>query len=130
TEVAYATDRYGRLDAVVNNAGSATLGTLETLSMDDFRSAMEVNYFGVVALTRTALPHLRSSGGRLVTISSVGGAVVSPSTRHTAPPSSQSRVSWKVCSRWRKPWGWACISLSLGRSQASLWPTQALTRRR
>jgi NAD(P)-dependent dehydrogenase (short-subunit alcohol dehydrogenase family) len=63
---------------VVNNAGSATLGTLETLSMDDFRSAMEVNYFGVVALTRTALPHLRSSGGRLVTISSVGGAVGQP----------------------------------------------------
>lgn len=77
-EVAYCMERYGRLDAVVNNAGSATLGTLETLTVDDFRSAMEVNFFGVVALTRAAMPHLRASGGRLLTVSSVGGAVGQP----------------------------------------------------
>lgn len=77
-EVAYCMERYGRLDAVVNNAGSATLGTLETLTVDDFRSAMEVNFFGVVALTRAAMPHLRASGGRLITVSSVGGVVGQP----------------------------------------------------
>jgi NAD(P)-dependent dehydrogenase (short-subunit alcohol dehydrogenase family) len=69
---------HGSLDAVVNNAGAGQVGTAETLGMDAFRSCMELNYFGVVALTQAALPHLRASGGRLVTISSVGGVVGQP----------------------------------------------------
>lgn len=69
---------HGSLDAVVNNAGAGQVGTAETLGMDAFRSCMELNYFGVVALTQAALPHLRASGGRLLTISSVGGVVGQP----------------------------------------------------
>jgi NAD(P)-dependent dehydrogenase (short-subunit alcohol dehydrogenase family) len=69
---------HGSLDAVINNAGAGQVGTAETLGMDAFRANMEVNFFGVVALTQAALPHLRASGGRLLTISSVGGVVGQP----------------------------------------------------
>ncbi len=69
---------HGRLDAVVNNAGAGHVGTIERMSLEDVRSAMEVNYFGVVAMTRAAMPHLRASGGRLVTVTSVGGVVGQP----------------------------------------------------
>lgn len=69
---------HGRLDALVNNAGAGHVGTIEQDSLDDYRAAMEVNYFGVVALTKAALPHLRASGGRVVTVSSVGGIVGQP----------------------------------------------------
>jgi NAD(P)-dependent dehydrogenase (short-subunit alcohol dehydrogenase family) len=67
-----------RLDAVVNNAGSAYVGTIENDDIDAVRGCLEVNFFGVIQLTRAALPHLRESGGRVVTISSVGGVVGQP----------------------------------------------------
>ncbi|MFD8411489.1 SDR family NAD(P)-dependent oxidoreductase [Streptomyces sp. NPDC059650] len=69
---------YGRLDAVVNNAGAGHVGTLENDTLDDVRKVMEVNFFGVLAVSKAALPHLRATGGRLVTVTSVGGVVGQP----------------------------------------------------
>lgn len=69
---------HGRLDAVVNNAGAGHVGTLEQETVDDVRAVMEVNFFGVLHVSRAALPHLRASGGRLVTVTSVGGVVGQP----------------------------------------------------
>ncbi|MFE3876168.1 SDR family NAD(P)-dependent oxidoreductase [Kitasatospora sp. NPDC059146] len=71
-------ERHGRLDAVVNNAGAGFVGTVEQDGMAPVRAAMEVNYFGVVEVTRAALPHLRAAGGRVVTVTSVGGVVGQP----------------------------------------------------
>lgn len=69
---------HGRLDAVINNAGAGHLGTAELESTEDVRRVMDVNFFGVVEVTRQALPHLRASKGRLITITSVGGIVGQP----------------------------------------------------
>ncbi|MFD7256726.1 SDR family oxidoreductase [Streptomyces sp. NPDC059874] len=69
---------YGRLDAVVNNAGAGHVGTLELESVDDVREVMEVNFFGVLNVSKAALPHLRATGGRLITVTSVGGVIGQP----------------------------------------------------
>lgn len=69
---------FGGLDAVVNNAGAGHVGTIELETVADVRATMEVNFFGVVEVTKAAMPHLRASGGRLVTVTSVGGVVGQP----------------------------------------------------
>jgi NAD(P)-dependent dehydrogenase (short-subunit alcohol dehydrogenase family) len=70
---------HGGLDILVNNAGQGLVGTLEQLSDDDLRSQMEVNFFAVAVLTRLALGVMRGAGrGRVVTVTSVGGAVGQP----------------------------------------------------
>ncbi|MER7463448.1 SDR family NAD(P)-dependent oxidoreductase [Streptomyces sp. NPDC097981] len=76
--VAEVVAEHGRLDAVVNNAGAGFVGTIEQMGMEPVRAAMEVNYFGVVELTLAALPHLRASGGRVLTVTSVGGVIGQP----------------------------------------------------
>lgn len=45
-----------RLDALVNNAGAGHVGTLEQESVEDVRAVMEVNFFGVLHVTKAALP--------------------------------------------------------------------------
>jgi len=69
---------HGAIDALVNNAGAGHVGTIELESIDEVRSIMEVNFFGVVAMTKAALPHLRAARGRILTVTSVGGVVGQP----------------------------------------------------
>jgi NAD(P)-dependent dehydrogenase (short-subunit alcohol dehydrogenase family) len=77
--LAGAIDTHGRLDALVNNAGIGnTFPTIEMCSMARYRANLEVNFFGVVAATRAALPYLRASRGRVVTIGSTRGLVAQP----------------------------------------------------
>jgi NAD(P)-dependent dehydrogenase (short-subunit alcohol dehydrogenase family) len=69
-----ALDRFGRIDVLVNNAGSGSVGAVEELEIDDLRALMDTMFFGAVALTKAVLPHMRERGdGAIVQISSQGG---------------------------------------------------------
>jgi NAD(P)-dependent dehydrogenase (short-subunit alcohol dehydrogenase family) len=72
--VEQAHERFGRLDVVVNNAGYGHFGAVEELTEDALRQQLEVNFFGVVNMTRAALPAFRRQrSGHLVQMSSLNG---------------------------------------------------------
>ncbi|GAA0463961.1 short-chain dehydrogenase/reductase [Paractinoplanes deccanensis] len=74
--VAAAVAAFGRLDVVVNNAGYANSAPIEEMSAEDFRAQVEANLFGVVNVSRAALPVLRRQrSGVFVQVSSIGGRV-------------------------------------------------------
>lgn len=79
--VATAAERFGRLDIVVNNAGTLTLGMVEEFSEAEARAQLETNFFGALWVSQAAVAQLRSQRwGHLVQISSIGALGGYPST--------------------------------------------------
>jgi NADP-dependent 3-hydroxy acid dehydrogenase YdfG len=69
----------GRIDILINNAGSGYYGALEDMSIADAKYLMEVNLFGLARLIQLVLPSMRKNNfGKIVNISSVGGKVTLP----------------------------------------------------
>ena len=76
--VAAALGRFGRLDAIVNNAGLARFGPVGETDVAELTAMFEVNVRAPVALIRAALPHLEAGRGSIVNVTSVGGALSMP----------------------------------------------------
>lgn len=74
-----AVEAFGRLDVVVNNAGYGGLAPIEEMTDEDFRSQLDTNLFGVMNVTRAALPVLREQrSGHIIQVSSIGGRLSTP----------------------------------------------------
>jgi NAD(P)-dependent dehydrogenase (short-subunit alcohol dehydrogenase family) len=77
--VAFALERFGGLDVLVNNAGYGHTVPFEQTTVESFRAQIDTNFYGVVNLTRAALPIMRQQrSGTIINISSVGGRAGTP----------------------------------------------------
>ena len=70
---------FGRIDALVNNAGYGQRGPIEMVPVDAIRDNFETNLFSLIALTQLVIPIMRrQASGRIVNISSVAGRIARP----------------------------------------------------
>ena len=85
TQKLLANDKELCLWAVVNNAGIAPLGYCDWLSLSTFRLAMDVNYFGLITVTKAFLPLLKQTKySRIINLSSIAGITSNIITRTPA----------------------------------------------
>jgi len=111
------------LDAVVNNAGIAVGGAMETLSPDEWRKVLEINVIGALAVTQAALPRLRKSRGRIVFISSVNGRLSMPLVGAYAASKFALEAAADALRMELKPWKVRVVVVEPAQTDTDMWRT-------
>jgi len=126
----------GNADYVFNVAGLTRVGTFEETSLDNFEKVMDVNFWGVVRMTKAFLPQLIATKGGLINISSLFGLIGFPGQTHYCASKfavrgfsetlSQELAGQGVCVTSVHPGGVATNIVNS--AEVDAFPTQATTR--
>lgn len=112
-----------RLDAIVNNAGIAVGGAMETLSTEEWRKQLEINVIGALAVTRAVLPRLRKSRGRVVFISSVNGRLSMPLVGAYAASKFALEAAADALRMELSPWKIRVVVVEPAQTDTDMWRT-------
>lgn len=109
------------LYGLVNNAGIAVVGPIETLALDDIRRQFEVNVIGQLAVTQAFLPLIRDARGRVVIMGSIFGLLSCP---HVGIYAASKHALEAIADAMRvevAPWGIDVTIIEPGRMATSIW---------
>lgn len=110
-----------RLDGLVNNAGVAIPGPLETLPLEHFRRQLEVNLVAYVAMTQALLPFIRRAEGRVVFVSSIGGRIAFPLAGAYHAAKFGTEAVGDVFRQELRPWGLRVSIVEPGSIDTPIW---------
>lgn len=111
----------GGLHGLVNNAGVAIPGPLETIPLDDFRRQLEVNLVAYVAMTQALLPQIRRAEGRVVFLSSIGGRIAFPFGGPYHASKFGTEAIGDVFRQELRPWGLRVSIVEPGSIDTPIW---------
>jgi short-subunit dehydrogenase len=70
---------FGRLDVLINNAGTIQVGPYDAMRIKDYEEAMDTNFWAALYTMHNSLPHfIKQGGGRIVNVTSIGGKIAVP----------------------------------------------------
>jgi NAD(P)-dependent dehydrogenase (short-subunit alcohol dehydrogenase family) len=103
-----------RLDVLINNAGVAVPGPLETLPIEDVADQFDVNVLGVLRVTQRFLPLIRTTQGKILNVGSISGRMSLPfAGAYGASKAALKAVTWTMRLELR-PWGIQVFYLEAG----------------
>ena len=111
----------GGLDGLVNNAGVAVPGPLETVPLEDLRHQLEVNLVAYVAVTQAMLPEIRRAEGRIVFLSSIGGRIAFPFGGPYHASKFATEAVGDVFRQELRPWGLKVAIIEPGSIDTPIW---------
>jgi NAD(P)-dependent dehydrogenase (short-subunit alcohol dehydrogenase family) len=109
------------LHGLVNNAGVAIPGPLETIPLDDFRRQLEVNLVAYVAVTQALLHSIRKAKGRVVFVSSIGGRIAFPFGGPYHASKFGTEAIGDVFRQELRPWGLRVAIVEPGSIDTPIW---------
>jgi NAD(P)-dependent dehydrogenase (short-subunit alcohol dehydrogenase family) len=109
------------LAGLVNNAGVAIPGPLETLPIEEFRRQVEINLTAQVAVTQAMLDPIRRAGGRIVFLSSIGGRIAFPFTGAYHAAKFGIEAVGDVFRQELRPWGIRVAIVEPGSIDTPIW---------
>lgn len=112
-----------RLDAVVNNAGVAVGGPMETVPLAELRRQLEINVVGQIGVTQAVLPRLREARGRVVFISSLNGRLSFPMFGPYCASKFALEAAADAMRMELTPWGVEVVIVEPAQTDTDMWRT-------